>query len=174
MNDSLISEIDNTMSDLTSTLDLFNNETFNTVPFEGSWTAGQVAEHTLMSAAGVSEAVRGKTEPSQRQPDEHVAMLRSLFLNFDIKMKSPNFILPSDAPKDQTELKEKLVQAFSTLREVAKSADLTAMCLDFEMPTLGFMTRLELINFAIVHTQRHIWQLKNIHTRLEKSDIASV
>lgn len=174
MNNSLISEIDNTVNDLTSTLDLFNNETFNKVPFQGSWTAGQVAQHMLMSAAGVADALRGKTERSTRQPDEHVAMLRSLFLNFDIKMKSPDFILPSDAPKDQAELKEKLMQAFTVLRQVAKNADLTAMCMDFEMPTLGFMTRLELINFAIVHTQRHIRQLKNIHSSLEKSGIAAI
>lgn len=173
MNDSLISEMDNTVSDLTSTFDLFSNETFNKVPFKGSWTAGQVAEHMLMSAAGVAEAVGGKTEPSTRRPDEHVAMLRSLFLNFDIKMKSPDFILPSDAAKDQGELKEKLIRAFKVLREVAKSADLNEMCMDFEMPTLGFMTRLELINFAIVHTQRHVRQLKNIHSYLEQANVAA-
>jgi hypothetical protein len=30
------------------------------------------------------------------------------------------------------------------------------------MPTVGLITRAEWLSFIVVHTQRHIWQLKNI------------
>src|SRR5260221_2691509 len=72
----------------------FSEEQLNIVPFEGSWTGGQVAEH-LLKSAGVADVVFGHTAPTSRPPDEKVPMLR-IFLDFSIKMKSPDFIIPSD------------------------------------------------------------------------------
>jgi hypothetical protein len=48
------------------------------------------------------------------------------------------------------------------LARAAKTQDLHATCLDFEMPTVGTLTRIEWLSFAVVHTQRHIWQLKKM------------
>ena len=41
----MIAEIKQTAADLLQALEAFNEHSFNQVPFEGSWTAGQVAEH---------------------------------------------------------------------------------------------------------------------------------
>lgn len=37
--------------------------------------------------------------------------------------------------------------------------------MDFEMPFLGYLTRLELIRFAVFHTQRHTHQLNELADR---------
>jgi len=163
----LTNEIDLTVKELAVALDSFTSAEFNTIPFEGSWTAGQVTEHTLKSVSGILMAVNGRTEPVKRDPGAQVETIRSAFLNFNIKMTSPEFILPSNGPHDKDQLKAALLQTMSGLREAAQMLDLTELCLDFEVPVIGSLTRLEFINFAIVHTRRHIRQLQNIHNHFK-------
>ena len=43
MKNDLSAEITNTKNELLKTLELFDQGNINTVPFEGSWTGGQVA-----------------------------------------------------------------------------------------------------------------------------------
>lgn len=166
--DQLITDIQTTIAELLQVISAFKDDEINIVPFEGSWTAGQVAEHVLKSS-GISEVLHGKVEPTQRQPDQYVAPLRDQFLNFDIKMTSPDFILPSDGPHNKQELLVELDNTWKKTAAAAATQDLSMTCLDFELPGLGTMTRYEWISFLTVHTQRHTWQLKNIHKKLPAS-----
>lgn len=159
--DQLITDIQTTVPGLLQLIASFRDDQFNAIPFEGSWTAGQVAEHVLKSS-GIAEMLYGKVAPTERPPDQHVAPLREQFLNFDIKMTSPDFILPSDGYHDKQELLKDLEGVWKKTATAAATLDLSMTCLDFEMPMLGTMTRYEWIRFLLVHTQRHMWQLKNI------------
>lgn len=152
-------------------LDLFDQNDINTVPFEGSWTGGQVAEHILKSVSGILETVNGLSKPTERNPEEHVKMLGNVFLNMDIKMKSPDFIIPSDAPKDKTFLYSSFAETLEGLEEAAGKDNLTETCTTFEMPTIGLLTKIEWIQFAGFHTRRHAQQLKNIAAHLKKAEI---
>jgi hypothetical protein len=158
----LILDVESTSTELIQLIDSFHPSSFNTVPFEGSWTPGQVAEHLLLSTSGIAKGVTGTTEPTQRDPAQFVAPLRDAFLDFSTKMKSPDFIIPSEEPKDKASLMRDLSEAWQTIADTARTKDLDATCLDFKFPTLGYVTRLELISFCVVHTKRHIWQLKKI------------
>jgi hypothetical protein len=162
MEKELINEIENTVRELLQVTGRFGQSAFNTAPFEGSWTPGQVAEHIYLSASGILKAVNGNVAPTERDPRQMVAPLREAFLNFSIKMQSPDFILHSNEHKDQSSMLQSLKDTFAGLAEVARTQDLLVTCLDFDMPTVGPMTRLEWISFAVVHTQRHIWQLKKM------------
>ncbi len=155
-----------TKKDLLQALNSFNDENINTVPFEGSWTGGQVAEHILKSASGVLEALNAAVKPTERDPEEHVKQLADIFLNFDIKMKSPDFVLPSNDLKNRDLLIQSLEETFDGIKEVAETKDLTVTCTTFAMPVLGELTRIEFIEFTIVHTKRHTHQLKNIINHL--------
>lgn len=149
-------------------LDLFNQDTINTVPFEGSWTGGQVAEHILKSVSGILETLNGPLATTNRNPEEHVKMLGEVFLNMDIKMQSPDFIIPSNSPKDKAFLETSLVKIFEGIEESAGKDDLAETCRSFEMPTIGLLTKSEWIQFAGFHTRRHALQLKNIAGLLKK------
>ena len=162
MEKQLINEIETTAHELLQVVDSFQQDAFNEIPFEGSWTPGQVTEHIFLSTSGILKAVNGNTEPTQRDPHQMIAPLREAFLNFNIKMQSPDFILPSDDPKDKQALLQMTKDTWKGLARAAQAGDLTATCLDFEMPTVGRLTRSEWLSFAVVHTQRHIWQLKKI------------
>lgn len=163
MMDNLAQNITKAGRDFLTALDVFTDEDFNTQPFEGSWTPGEVAEHVLKQVQGTLHNVTGPTIESNRPADASVAMFRKIFLDFTIKMTSPDFILPSSGQKNKTVLVNLLKKSFDDLAAFAASgADLTVLCANFEMPTVGKLSRLEWLAFADVHTQRHTHQLKEI------------
>ena len=137
-------------------------EKLNEVPPIGGWTAGQVGEHILKSGDFIVMALRAPGKETDRDPAEKVKPLSDIFLNFDIKMKGPGFIEPSDEAKDKTNLLRSLQEIFDTAHTVAATADLSKTCAGVDMPGMGEMTRLEWISFLNVHTRRHTHQLENI------------
>lgn len=167
MKNDLQREIASTKEELLKALDLFDKENINIVPFEGSWTAGQVAEHILMSISGILETINGPVKPTERNPEEHVKQLGDIFLNMDIKMKSPDFIIPSDDPQNIVSLSVALGSTLDGIKQVAENGDLTVTCTGFDMPMLGPLTKLEWISFASFHARRHTQQLKNIAHHLK-------
>ena len=66
MSKEILSELDATLKKLYDVLSSFNQETINTVPFEGSWTAAQVGEHLRKSYDGVVQLLKGKNIPTVR------------------------------------------------------------------------------------------------------------
>lgn len=167
MKNDLQREIANTKEELLEGLDLFDQENINIIPFEDSWTAGQVAEHILMSISGILETIKGPAKPTERNPEEHIKQLGDIFLNMDIKMKSPDFIIPSDDPQNIVSLSVALGSTLDGIKQVAENDDLTVTCTGFDMPVLGPLTKLEWISFASFHTRRHTQQLKNIAHHLK-------
>ncbi|MDB4926526.1 DinB family protein [Mucilaginibacter sp.] len=159
MND-VLTELQDTKAELELAISSISDDQFNTIPFKDSWTPGQVSDH-ILKAVGVG-VLYGNTKPTARNRDEKVAETAKLFLNMDIKMKSPDFILPSNAPQNKQEILSKIDDTFSRLIEAAKTLDLSLTCLAFEVPGFGEFTRSEFIWFYIFHAQRHIYQLKNI------------
>ncbi|HEY9534886.1 MAG TPA: DinB family protein [Mucilaginibacter sp.] len=155
-----LAELQNTYNELLNAFSSIPEDKLNTVPFEGSWTAAQVAEH-ILNAVGVS-TLYADVKPTDRDPGEKIASVSDLFLNMDIKMQSPDFIYPSDKKYGKQQLVDMINDKFNKLLEAAKTLDLSATCLAFEVPGFGAFTRLEFVWFYIVHTQRHIFQLRKI------------
>ena len=171
MKNDLQNELTNTKQDLLNVLNLFDQQNVNVVPFEDSWTGGQVAEHVLKSLSGCLQNITGTTKLTERNPAEHVKQLGEVFLNMNIKMKSPDFIIPSNDPKNKASLIKSLGESLDGIKIVARTEDLSATCTGFEMPMLGALTRIEWISFSLFHTQRHTQQLKNIANHLKPQTV---
>lgn len=167
---SLSQEIEATFDKLCMVLAGFDDHSVNQVPFEGSWTAGQVTEHVIASVSMLPDA---HTKPCNRFHDEKVLPLRTMFLDFTIKMKSPDFILPTQAKHNKGALLETLGEIKRKHQMSVDVLDMTALCMDFEFPGLGYLTRYEWIWFFLVHTQRHTRQLENIFDALKVQTPAS-
>ncbi len=82
-------------------------------------------------------------------------------------MKSPDFIIPAEKNYEKDKLTKTLENFRSKINLAMETMDLSKTCLAFELPVLGFLTRLESIYFILYHTQRHIHQMKNIHQKLK-------
>jgi hypothetical protein len=158
----IIMETETAFGHLHSLLSGIDEEHFNTKPSPGSWSPAQVGDHLYRSYA-VLETLRGKTAPlNDRNIDEKAREFRPVFLDFDTKLESPDFILPSEKPIEQEHLLSNLQTRTDAIMEFVRENDLSAICLDFELPGAGTLTRLEWLHFISVHTQRHNHQLKNI------------
>lgn len=159
-------ELAATKAALLQTISSFTQQQFNVVPFEGSWTAGQTSDHIRITASGGIAVLNGEGHPTERLPTEQIAPLRDLFLNFGIKMVTPEFGLPSNAPQDRDVLLHSLDAIFSEMITLSENMDLTLTFTDFEMPQFGLLTRLEWLSFIGFHTRRHIRQLQHIREQL--------
>lgn len=161
--ETLAEEMQQAADEFMATLSRFSNEQLNTVPFAGSWTAGQVADHIRKATDGLPDA---NTKAADRDPSLYVETLTSLFLDFKAKYESPEFVRPDIGPFQTRALLRELVRIKNENAAIALTRDLTHLCLDFEMPGLGHLTRYEWLKFMVAHIQRHSYQLKNIAEKI--------
>ena len=165
----LLDDLDQTERDFYSILAALTPAQLNTVPFEGSWTAGQVAEHILLSESGIPETVLGTTEETDRPVAQYVPVIESIFLDFAARYQAPEFIIPSAGPHDQRQLLEAFKAERAAIREIAANEDLTLTCTDIEFPQIANLTRWEWLQFVLCHSKRHTRQLRNISEKVSAS-----
>ena len=165
-NQEITKELHKCRKELLETIMTFDNASFNKVPFEGSWTAGQVTEHLLKSSAGVSGILIGPTEMAQRAADEKEPALRAIFLDFSKKAKAGAAILPGDGPHDRDQLYAAFMTVFDQLEPLGKTQDLAEICTAFSFPTLGDLSRFEWFAFVTYHAHRHTHQMRDILHKL--------
>lgn len=161
-------ELEDTLKDFINTLKLYSTEQLNTVPFEGSWTGGQAAEHIIKSLENFAAVINGNVSNPDRPADAKCAPIRELFLNFDTKFNSPQSVLPTASQHDKNTTIEKLLVIKHEMLPTLHAVDISKLCTQKEFPGFGYLTRLEWFTFFAVHTQRHIRQLKNIYEAIKQ------
>lgn len=159
----LAQEINQSAGSFMALISRFNNEQLNTIPFKGSWTAGQVADHIIKATDGLPD---NDTKPVDRIPDKHVEGIKSVFLDFTVKFVSPNFIIPGNGPFETNLILRELLRIKKQNVAAATTKDASAICLDFELPGFGYLTRYEWLQFSVYHTQRHTQQLEKIAEKI--------
>ena len=163
--DELIADIEQTINWLTKTID---PETYNLVPFEGSWTAGQVVEHVILAGNGFDILLNGPTEPTTRKIDAQVDRIKTMFLDMNQKAIAGASVTPVLGDYNTQQHLAKLDIMKSMIINAVDSLDLNVTCMAFDIPTFGYLTRLEAVYFFLFHTKRHVNQLENIVKILNK------
>lgn len=161
----LAEELSAVKAELTRLVNAVDPKDTDRIPFEGSWTAGQLLEHIDKSIG--PKILSGNTVLVDRPADEKVALIKSIFLDFSTKFEAPDFIVPTETVHDKDVLLDSLVSKYDELIHAAQTMNLQEECQDFEVPGMGKFTRHEWIAFYIAHTQRHLHQLTNINTVLQ-------
>ncbi|MBX3255070.1 MAG: DinB family protein [Chitinophagaceae bacterium] len=156
-------EIREVFDDVIQSVNSTNDEELNELPFEGSWTIGQVAAHIILCSGGVLD---NQTKEAGRPYDEKVAELRSIFLDMEQKSETAPAVYPSMRMYDKQELVKQLESNKANLLGIIEERDLMQLSLDMEFPFMGYLTRYEWLAFICVHTQRHLNQMNNIKRRL--------
>lgn len=170
MKEQIITGFNETTQDLLLTLSLFTQEDFNKIPFEGSWTAGQVAEHLYKSESNIVRALKGASTNTERNPFEHTEIIQKIFLDYTRKLQSPEFILPSNEAKDKSQFIKDFEGTRTELKTLLDTLNLDRTFTDFSFPTLGHLTGWECICFVVCHSMRHIRQMKNIAEKIKASE----
>src|SRR2546421_1786993 len=146
----------------------FKQEQINKPPFQGSWTAAQVAEHLNLSDTRMLLMLNGKVNPTKRQPDQKIEQIKADFLDFSVKFDSSELVVPPDITYEKEKLMTSFLNNRTRIKKAIQTSDLSETCSAFSFPVYGELTRLELVHFIIYHTDRHIHQLKNIAKALHE------
>jgi len=160
----LLSDVDESTSNLLSAINDCKDENFNRTPGENSWSQAQVAEHILLLEIQVNQALR-KAVATQRPVDLKVEPLKKGMASFERKYTAPDFILPTASHKIKIQLADALRKQRDILKHIIETTDLTETP-TYKHPQIGDMTRLEWIYFTISHSDRHVQQMKNIDVQL--------
>jgi hypothetical protein len=144
-------------------LSSFNENDINRVPFTGSWTPAQVATHIILATDGVSD---NKTRQADRDIDAYLPSIRPWWEDLNQKFTSPEVLRPDDKHHSKKELLSKLQQVREKDLAIVAQEDLSLICLDFELPGVGYLTRYEWLWFIEMHLRRHLFQLQNIKKTL--------
>ena len=159
-------ELKETFDSMVRILADFKEQEINNRPFPGSWTAGQVARHIILSSAGLPDK---NVVIAGRSYDQKVNSIRNLFLDFSQKFPAAKLIQPDEGPFDKEVLLTKLKANLDALIHVTQTRDLKALCPDVEVPGFGSLTRYEWLKLIVYHTQRHTQQLRNIYVLLKNN-----
>lgn len=166
--ETILLDTDRTFTTLLQAVSSFGEQQLNETPFTGSWTAGQVAQHLILANTGFIEVMQGPVKETNREPDQLVAQIRADFLNFDTKMKAPDFILPLPISYSKQRQLGTLENIRTSIINLIETMELDKICLTYELPGYGFLTRIEAIYFVNYHSQRHTHQLNNIFHHLSE------
>ena len=162
-------EIIKAFEQLNETISLFTEEEINRIPFEGSWTAGQVIRHIIKATSGFPKVCDSNTKKLDHPADAKISLLKEIFLNLNKKYDSPDFIYPETKEYNKNDLLSTLQKIKDEMLSIAGNYDLTLTCMDFEIPGIGTLTIYELLSFGVFHTERHSYQLKNIYTAIKNN-----
>jgi hypothetical protein len=155
----ILNQLQNTFSEIEELVSSLEEQKLNAIPFEGSWTAAQVTDHVTRSINGMNDALGMPGKVVERNPGEKANDLKTMFLNFENKMKSPAFILPTQDVYEKKRLVDNLKNSDKKFIDIGNTINFSEL---LNLAPLGEFTKLEVIHFVLYHTQRHIHQFKNI------------
>lgn len=166
MNPELQNETREIFNDMYKVLSKYKDIQLDIIPFESSWTAGQVCEHIIKANEGIPKLCQGSTEIAETDRVERISDLKAIFENYSIKMDSPKSIIPVSTENNLHDIIGSLKNIESDFLFVIETLDPELICMDFAFPTFGYLTRTEWIKFGLIHTKRHSHQLENILLKL--------
>ena len=159
----LIHNIEQVNEMLVQLLQSVDERNFNQNPGTEKWSIAQVADHIRLSNNSVAKALALKGKPVDRNPGERVGELKKMFLDFQTKYQSPDFIVPSKNIYDPELLLKELQASMQLIRERMYEDDLDEL---INHPAFGDISKFEILHFVLYHTQRHVRQIKEIAAAL--------
>ncbi len=157
--ESLLERLGDTNRKLMEKVQGFDEVEINVIPFANSWTAAQVADHLTKSNNSITKAMLLGGTTINRNPQARVEELEKVFLDFDSKLKSPDFILPSRDIYEKEVVVNNLKWSAEKLMEVSHQSELSEM---INHRAFGDITKFEILYFVHFHTLRHTHQLDKI------------
>lgn len=146
-------------NEFTEAFSAFDESRINTRSAPGKWTPAQVATHIILATDGVPDHT---TKTSDREVDSYLPRIRPWWEDLSQKFKAPNELTPDDQPKTRKFILDDLSRVRAKDLNILRTQDLTIICADFELPTIGYLTRYEWLWFIEMHLKRHTFQLNNM------------
>ena len=156
---SLFDALENATTELIDLISSTDSVKINSIPFRNSWTAAQLAAHVTKSNNAIIQAMGMEGEKAKRNSGERIQELKSIFLNYETRFQSPDFIMPTQQIYEKNGLVADLNTSIEGFKTTMRGVDFVEI---ISLPAFGEITKLELAWFVLYHTQRHLHQLKKI------------
>jgi hypothetical protein len=157
--DTLNKALESAFDEFIDAFSSFDESQINVIPFAGSWTPAQVAVHIILATDGVPDTTN---KPADREVDFYLPRIRPWWEDLSKKFNAPIPLQPDDRTRFKNEILEELYRVREKDMEIIAEQDLTPICLDFELPTIGYLSRYEWLWFIQMHLKRHSYQLQNM------------
>ena len=145
----------------------FSTDDFNKKPSVNAWSAAENTEHIIRSEFGTPRLFSGKTQAvTDRDSEAIIANIEKGFLNREEKYRSFGVVNPTPGKKDKDELLKKFIKMREEVLELILHQNLDELCLKFEHPVYGYLTRREWVRFNIVHAKRHMMQMEELKQQI--------
>ena len=156
--DKLLNALTTAFDEFINTFSSFEEDLINRKPFPESWTPTQVALHIILATDGVPDST---TRPLDRE-DSYLPRIKPWWEDLNQKFESPEPLKPDDKPRSKKEILSELKRVREKDLNILLHEDLTLICMDLELPTIGYLTRYEWLWFIQMHLRRHLFQLQNL------------
>jgi hypothetical protein len=137
-------------------LNRFDSQRINLKSDKENWSPTQIAVHIILATDGVPDS---KTKTADRDADSLLPAIRPWWEDLNQKFNAPESLKPDDRPREKAELLSELQRVRTKDLAIIKEQDLTRICLDMDLPTIGYLTRYEWLWFIQMHLRRHTFQL---------------
>mgnify|MGYP001425631465 CR=1 FL=1 len=154
--------------DFQKTLESLKDYEINQTPSNSGWTVAQVVSH--ITKANDSRFLIAKGRSCDRSPVERIPELENIFMNFELKMESPEFILPDQKVFSKEACILNVKKCFLSLIDRLEDCNTEEI---IKTP-FGDLTKWEMANFLIFHSKRHLFQLRNLALSLKVEHRATV
>src|SRR6476620_869600 len=128
--EAILAAIDGIVAELLEHYLPLNEDEINKVPYENSWTPRQLLEHVTKSTNGIATALMEDGKVTDRDVTERVPELKTVFLDFSTKMKSPDAIVPGNGPFEKDVVIDRLKIAFEEFSKNANHTNLEGLITD--------------------------------------------
>lgn len=155
----LIIEMQQSAETFISSLSSVPGEKLNIKPAPEKWSAGECAEHIILTELLIIRLIRGNGVPTERPPDEKLEEVATKFGDAEIKLSAFGPIIPSASEKSKEDLLKRFTNNRATLAEYIKTKDMSELITSFKHGVFGELTRYEWAQFILHHTERHRKQM---------------
>jgi hypothetical protein len=137
----------------------FSDQDVNQLFSSSRWTPAMVARHIILATDGVPDQA---TRKDDRAYDAMLAKIRPWWEDLNQNFQSPESLRPDDKPREKNDVLSALRRVREKDLTIINTQDLTLTCTDFELPSIGYLTRYEWLWFMEMHLTRHIFQLRKM------------
>jgi hypothetical protein len=126
---------------------------------DGGWSVGQIANHILKG----TDTNLGSTKKTDRPYDKNAEIIKALFLDFNKKFVNAPEIEPDVKLYSNEDLTASLVESREKVFLMIDNEDLTEICVDWELPEWGNLTKYECVILFENHIIRHTKQVADFN-----------
>ncbi len=145
------------------------DELFNVKPDQDSWSVGENVEHIVRSEFGTARLFNGETKARpDRDSEKFIEEITQSFLDRSSKYRSFGVVNPTEGEKNKEELLNKFRSSRKEVAGLIQQQDADELCVKYEHPVYGFLTRREWIHFNVAHAQRHMMQIEEVLKQIMK------